>query len=196
MLIGYARVSTQDQDTALQLDALTKAGCTKIFQEKASGASRRGRKELDQCIASLKAGDVLIVYKIDRIARSLFDLLDILQHLERVGATIKSTTEPLDTTNSMGMFVVQILGAVAQLERSMIRERSIAGQQAARQRGRLPGRTRSLSEHQEIELVAEYKMGGATYKSLSTKYGISESAAKRSVYRATKPAAYLKRQKC
>ena len=135
MLIGYARVSTQDQETHLQLDALTKAGCTEIYQEKASGASRRGRKELDRCLAALKSGDVLIVYKIDRIARSLFDLLDILRHLEQIGATIKSTTEPLDTTNSMGVFVVQILGAVAQLERSMIRERSIAGQIAARARG-------------------------------------------------------------
>lgn len=196
MLVGYARVSTQDQDTALQLDALHKAGCTEIFQEKASGASRRGRKELDRCLAALKRGDVLIVYKIDRIARSLFDLLDILRHLERIGATIKSTTEPLDTTNSMGMFVVQILGAVAQLERSMIRERSIAGQVAARERGRLPGRTRSLLADQELALVAEYQLGEATYKSLGRKYGVSESAAKRAVYRATKTPEYIKRQKC
>lgn len=196
MLIGYARVSTQDQDTALQLDALTKAGCTEIFQEKASGASRRGRKELDRCLTALKSGDVLIVYKIDRIARSLFDLLDILRHLERIGATIKSTTEPLDTTNSMGVFVVQILGAVAQLERSMIRERSIAGQVAARERGRLPGRSRSLSADQETALVSEYLAGEATYKGLGRKYGVSESAAKRAVYRAIKPPEYIKRQRC
>ena len=136
MFIGYARVSTQDQDTALQIDALKKSGCQKIYEEKASGATRRGRAELARCLASLGKGDVLVVYKIDRIARSLFDLLDILGQLERVGATIKSITEPLDTTNSMGVFVIQILGAVAQLERSMIRERSIAGQQAARARGR------------------------------------------------------------
>jgi DNA invertase Pin-like site-specific DNA recombinase len=90
MFVGYARVSTQDQDTALQLDALFKAGCEKVFEEKASGASRRGRAELARCLASLSKGDVLVVYKIDRIARSLFDLLDILRHLERVGATIKS----------------------------------------------------------------------------------------------------------
>lgn len=194
--IGYARVSTQDQDTALQIDALNNAGCTEIFQEKASGASRRGRKELDRCLAALKSGDVLIVYKIDRIARSLFDLLDILRHLEKLGATIKSTTEPLDTTNSMGVFVVQILGAVAQLERSMIRERSIAGQVAARERGRVPGRSRSLSVDQETELVAEYLAGEATYKSLGRKYGVSESAAKRAVYRAIKSPEYLKQQKC
>ena len=196
MLIGYARVSTQEQDTALQLDALNKAGCDAIFQEKASGATRRGRYQLDLCIASLKRGDVLIVYKIDRIARSLFDLLDILRHLERLGATIKSLTEPIDTTNSMGLFVVQILGAVAQLERSMIRERSMAGQVAARERGRVPGRSRSLSADQELALVAEYQAGEATYKGLGVKYGVSESAAKRAVYRAIKPPEYIKRQKC
>lgn len=196
MLIGYARVSTQDQDTALQLDALNKAGCEKIFQEKASGASRRGRQELARCLASLGRGDVLIVYKIDRIARSLFDLLEILRQLERVGATIKSVTEPLDTTNSMGVFVVQILGAVAQLERSMIRERSIAGQIAARERGRLPGRIRALSAEEERALVAEYLTGKTTYKGLGIKYGISSSAAKRAVYRATKSPEYLKRQRC
>lgn len=196
MFVGYARVSTQDQDTALQLDGLNNAGCSVIFQEKASGASRRGRKELERCLDSLKNGDVLIVYKIDRIARSLFDLLDILRQLERQGATIKSLTEPIDTTNSMGLFVVQILGAVAQLERSMIRERSMAGQVAARQRGRLPGRIRSLSADQELALVAEYQAGEATYKGLAVKYGISESAAKRAVYRVSKPPDYLKRQKC
>lgn len=77
--VGYARVSTQDQDTALQLDALAKAGCTSVFQEKASGSTRRGRQELARCLASLIRGDVLVVYKIDRIARSLFDLLEILR---------------------------------------------------------------------------------------------------------------------
>lgn len=196
MLIGYARVSTQDQDTALQLDALNKAGCQKIYQEKASGASRRGRVELARCLESLTRGDVLVVYKIDRIARSLFDLLDILRHLERVGATIKSVTEPLDTTNSMGVFVVQILGAVAQLERSMIRERSIAGQVAARARGRVPGRVRALSAEDERAVVAEYQAGETTYRGLALKHGVSESVIKRAVYRATKPADYLKRQPC
>lgn len=195
MFVGYARVSTQDQDTALQLDALLKAGCEKVFEEKASGASRRGRAELARCLASLSKGDVLVVYKIDRIARSLFDLLDILRHLERVGATIKSVTEPLDTTNSMGVFVIQILGAVAQLERSMIRERSIAGQLAARQRGRILGRTRLLTPQDEADLVAEYRMGETTHKGLSIKYGISQSAVKRAIYRASKPAEYIKRNK-
>lgn len=195
MYIGYARVSTQDQDTALQMDALAKAGCERVFQEKASGASRRGRVELARCLSSLRRGDVLVVYKIDRIARSLFDLLEILRQLETVGATIKSVTEPLDTTNSMGVFVVQILGAVAQLERSMIRERSIAGQVAARQRGRVPGRERALSKDDEAALVAEYLRGGISYQGLGLKFGVSVHVAKRAVYRVTKPAEYLKRSK-
>lgn len=195
MFIGYARVSTQDQDTALQIDALKKAGCQKIYEEKASGATRRGRAELARCLASLGKGDVLVVYKIDRIARSLFDLLDILGQLERVGATIKSITEPLDTTNSMGVFVIQILGAVAQLERSMIRERSIAGQQAARARGRIPGRARSLTEDEESALVSEYLQGGATFKGLALKYGVTESTAKRAVYRVTKSPDYIRRNR-
>lgn len=181
--VGYARVSTQDQDTALQLDALAKAGCEIIYQEKASGASRRGRHELAKCLASLQKGDVLVVYKIDRIARSLFDLLAMLRQLEAVGATIKSVTEPLDTTNSMGVFVVQILGAVAQLERSMIRERSIAGQIAARARGRLPGRLRALSPADEAAVVAEYLAGGITQRGLATKYSVSPSVVKRALYR-------------
>jgi DNA invertase Pin-like site-specific DNA recombinase len=167
-----------------------------IFQEKASGASRRGRQELERCLSSLKRGDVLIVYKIDRIARSLFDLLGILRQLEEIGATIKSLTEPIDTTNSMGLFVVQILGAVAQLERAMIRERSMAGQMAARDRGRLPGRMRALCSDDELELVAEYQTGKMTYEGLGLKYGVSPSAAKRAVYRSSKSPEYIKRQKC
>lgn len=194
-IYGYARVSTREQETHLQLDALNRLGCEFIFQEKASGASQRGRPELARCLAALREGDLLVVYKIDRVARSLFDLLDILRKLEKAGATIKSVTEPLDTTNSMGMFMVQVLGAVAQLERSMIRERSIAGQIAARARGREPGRERALSSEAEAELVAAYRQGDVTYRELAARYGVSVHVAKRAVYRVTKSAEYLKRGK-
>ena len=194
MLIGYARVSTQDQDNAMQLDALAKLGCQVVYEEKGSGSTRKGRKELARCLASLRKGDTLCVYKIDRIARSLFDLLDILHHLEKVGAAIKSVTEPLDTTNPMGVFMIQVLGAVAQLERSMIRERSMAGQRAARARGRVPGRLRSLGDF-ESKAVADYLSGDCTYAGLALKYGVSVSAIKRAVYRVTKPAEYAKRCK-
>lgn len=195
MLVGYARVSTQEQDTALQLDALRKAGCEVIYEEKASGASRHGRHELDKCLQSLKAEDVFVVYKIDRIARSLFDLLDILDHLKVVGAAIKSITEPLDTSNPMGVFVIQILGAVAQLERSMIRERSIAGQLAARARGKLPGRERALTGELEAHIVSEYLAGGTTYQALASRYGVSLSVVKRAVYRVTKSPEYIRKSK-
>lgn len=133
MLVGYARVSTQDQDTALQLDALRRAGVRKVFDEKASALS--DRPVLRACLASLRKGDVLVVWKVDRIARSLKQLLAILDHLEAVGAEIRSLCEPLDTTSPLGLYVIQSLGAIAQLERSMIRERSIAGQVAAIRRG-------------------------------------------------------------
>lgn len=194
-VIGYARVSTQDQETHLQLDALTQAGCKTIFQEKASGASQRGRHELARCIATLGRGDVLMVYKIDRIARSLTDLLDILRRLQEVGATIKSLTEPIDTTNSMGTFVVQILGAVAQLERSMILERTIAGQRAARARGREPGRRRALGPEVEAAMVAEYLGGEVTHRDLAEKHQVSTSVVKRAIYRVTKPADWRARAK-
>lgn len=195
MLVGYARVSTQEQDTALQLDALAEVGAEVVFQEKASGASRRGRPQLARCLASLRRGDVLVVYKVDRVARSLSDLLDILRQLEEVGASIKSLTEPLDTGSSMGMFVIQILGAVAELERAIIRERSIAGQEAARQRGRLPGRARILPPEIERELVDVRLCEGLTYPALALRYGVSESVVKRAVYRATKSADYLRRSR-
>jgi DNA invertase Pin-like site-specific DNA recombinase len=195
MLIGYARVSTQDQDTALQLDALKNVGVKIIYQEKASGASRAGRPELARCLASMGKGDTLVVYKIDRIARSLFDLLDILGQLDRVGATIKSVTEPLDTTNSMGVFVIQILGAVAQLERSMILERSRAGMDAARLRGVAIGRPRAMAIYDESALVDEYLQGDTTMKMLADKWGVSESVVKRAIYRVIKPGDYIKRLK-
>ena len=140
-----------------------------------------------RCLMALARGDVLVVYKIDRIARSLFDLLDILRRLEKVGATIKSVTEPLDTTNSMGVFVVQMLGAVAQLERSMIRERSIAGQIAARERGVMPGRTRALSVEAEAEVVRLYAAGEHTMHALALMFNVSDSVVKRAVYRQKKP---------
>ena len=180
--IGYARVSTQDQDTALQLDALSREGCTVIFQEKASGSSRRGRPELARCLASLRKGDTLVFYKIDRIARSLFDLLDVLRHLEDVGAMIKSITEPLDTTNPMGVFMIQVLGSVAQLERSMIRERSIAGLLAAHARGVQLGRRKNATPPEIVaEMRALYATGAYTYPDIARKFGVHQSTANRQI---------------
>lgn len=152
MLIGYARVSTRDQETHLQLDALHRAGVTKIYQEKTSSVS--ARPELQRCLASLQAGDTLVVYKMDRIARSLLDLLMILDRIKASQAAVRSLTEPLDTTGPLGVFMVQILGAVAQLERGIIRERTVAGQVAAIKRGRVFGRPKKLDDEQEAQVLS------------------------------------------
>lgn len=150
-LIGYARVSTRDQETDLQLDALLHAGVDAVYQEKASAVS--ARPELQRCLSALKPGDVLVVYKMDRIARSLLDLLTILDRIKSQGASVRSLTEPLDTSGPLGIFMIQVLGAVAQLERGIIRERVVAGQVAAIKRGRVFGRPKKLDEAQEVEVL-------------------------------------------
>jgi len=153
-LIGYARVSTKEQETHLQIDALKKAGATCIFEEKASSVGRR--PELHKCLDELRPGDVLVVYKMDRIARSLKDLLSILDRISKAGAFIRSLTEPLDTSGPIGRFMLQVLGAVAELERSIIRERTIAGQIAAMKRGQSFGRPKRLTAEQEKQVLAMY----------------------------------------
>lgn len=180
MLYGYARVSTKDQETRMQIDALQAAGAQDIRQEKCSSVGTR--PELRNLLAELKKGDVLLVYKMDRIARSLKDLLEILDGLSKVGATIKSLTEPLDTSGPIGTFMVQVLGAVAQLERSIIRERSMAGQIAAYKRGVQLGRKKHATPP---DVVAEMKRlratGNYTWAALGSRFGVHESTAKRLV---------------
>lgn len=173
MLIGYARVSTREQETHLQIDALENAGVSRIYQEKASAVSVR--PQLQRCLSGLQAGDILVVYKMDRVARSLKDLLSILERVQAVGAHIRSLTEPLDTSVPVGIFMVQVLGAVAQLERSIIRERALAGQVAAYNRGvRWGGSRGKLTEAQQSEL-RQLKTSGATLKQLMARYDISMS---------------------
>lgn len=128
-----------------------------------------------------------MVYKIGRIARSLKDLLAILDSIRESGALVRSLTEPLDTTAAMGAFVIQILGAVAQLERGIVRERSIAGQQAAIARGVKVGRRRALSVEDEAEVVRLYETGLHTLNGLGTRFGVSLSGIKRAVYRVCDP---------
>lgn len=185
MLIGYARVSTKDQETDLQMDALRRAGVTEIFEEKASSVGTRPQLRL--CLAALRPGDVFVIYKLDRVARSLPDLLSILADIKAAGALVKSLTEPLDTTTAMGSFVIQILGAVAELERGIIRERSIAGQRAARDRGIMPGRARALPPESEAEVVRLYATGEYTLNNLAKLFEVSDSVVKRAVYRVRSP---------
>ena len=137
-LIGYARVSTDEQTTAPQIDALKAAGCMIILRENASGANR-GRPELKLAVERCRQGDVLVVVRIDRLARSLSHLLEIIEALDARGAGFRSLGDPIDTTSPQGRFTLQILGAVAEFERALIRERTNAGLKAARDRGRIGG---------------------------------------------------------
>lgn len=169
-LVGYARVSTKDQETHLQIDALNRAGVQMIYQEKASSVGKR--PELEKCLSALRPGQILVVYKMDRIARSLSDLLSILERISKAGAFIRSLTEPLDTSGPIGMFMIQVLGAVAQLERSIIRERTVAGQVSAIKRGVQFGRPKLLTPEREAELLALVD-SGVNQSAASRQFGVS-----------------------
>jgi DNA invertase Pin-like site-specific DNA recombinase len=143
MLVGYARVSTQDQNPALQLDALKAAGCEKLFVEKASGA-QRDRPELLAALEYLRAGDSLVVWKLDRLARSLKQLIETVELLESRSIGLRSLTEAINTTTAGGKLVFHVFGALAEFERSIIRERTKAGLEAARARGKKGGRPPAL----------------------------------------------------
>jgi DNA invertase Pin-like site-specific DNA recombinase len=144
MIVGYARVSTQDQNPQLQLDALGAAGCEQVFHEKATGVVRE-RPELTTCLRTLRKGDTLVVWKLDRLARSLKDLVEIVHDLNSRQVGFKSITESIDTTSSGGRLVFHIFGALAEFEHSLIRERTVAGLAAARARGRKGGRKPQLT---------------------------------------------------
>ncbi len=145
MLVGYARVSTAHQDEALQMDALNRAGCEKIFTERLSGA-KRDRPQLNAALDYMRDGDTLVVWKLDRLARSMRQLIETIEMLAVRGIGFQSLTEEMDTTTSGGKLVFHIFGALAEFERDLIRERTKAGLEAARARGRVGGRTPSLSK--------------------------------------------------
>jgi DNA invertase Pin-like site-specific DNA recombinase len=137
--IGYARVSTLEQDEALQRDALTAAGCERIFVDKASGKLDR-RPGLDALLEQLRAEDAVVVWRLDRLGRSLRNLIDLVQHLDELRVGFVSLTESIDTTTPGGRLIFHIFGALAEFERDLIRERTMAGLAAARARGRNGGR--------------------------------------------------------
>lgn len=173
MLIGYARVSTSEQETHLQMDALRAAGVQQVFAEK--GSSVGPRPELRRALAGMAQGDVLVVWKLDRLSRGLVDLLDLIEQLKSSGCGFKSLTEPIDTTNPLGVFMLQVLGAVAQLERSLIHQRVLAGQVAAYRRGvRWGGSSRKLDDLQVAEL-RRLKGEGVSASELARTFGIARS---------------------
>jgi len=151
MLIGYARMSTNDQETATQVAALKAAGCERIYREKASGG-RWDRPELHRLLDQLRKRDVLVVWKLDRLSRSLRDVLTIMERLGEAEASFRSLTEAIDTTTPAGRMMMQMVKAFAEFERAMLRERTKAGLNAARREGRIGGRRPKLSPQQQAEI--------------------------------------------
>lgn len=174
MRYGYARVSTIDQDTSLQLSALKAAKCDCIIQERRSAVKQR--PALEALLHEIGPGDQLVVYKLDRLARSLNHLLQILEHLRGREAQLRSITEPIDCGTAAGRMFLQVLGAVAEFERSLIRERCMAGQLEALKRGKWIGRPSRIplqDQNEIIELIA----AGIPHRAVAEAYGISSSRA-------------------
>lgn len=161
MRIGYARVSTHDQDNAAQTAALEGAGCERVFKETAS-AGRWDRPELLRLLDQLRPGDVLVVWKLDRLSRSLKDLLGLLEKVQAVGAGFLSLTEAIDTTTAAGRMMMHIVGSFAEFERAMLRERTHNGLLAARKDGRIGGRKPKLTARQQEEIVHMVGIGHKT----------------------------------
>jgi len=161
MLIGYARVSTQEQDNTAQVAALKSAGYELIFEEKSAGG-RWERPELHRLLGQLRKGDILVVWKLDRLSRSLKDVLTLMEKVQQASAGFQSLTEAIDTTSAGGRMMMQIVGAFAEFERAMLRERTRNGLNAARKEGRVGGRRPKLKAHQEQEIVHLVSSGQKT----------------------------------
>lgn len=172
MLVGYARVSTQDQTPDLQIDALRLAGCDRIYVEKASGA-RESRPELQAAIDYLRPGDTLVVWRLDRLARSVKQLIVTIETLDDREIGFRSLTEAIDTTTSGGRLVFHLFAALAEFERSIIRERTRAGLAAALARGRKGGRPPALSRSDRAAALALLRDGGIPVAEVARRMGCS-----------------------
>jgi len=175
MKIGYARVSTQDQELALQLDALKAAGCGKIYKEKMTGSTRE-RPELQKLLDQLREGDIVVIWKLDRLARSLKDLVNLVNEIQEKGGALHSLNDQIDTTTPHGKFTFHVFAALAEFERDIIRERTKAGLTAARARGRVGGRPKGLSKKaQHTAIIAEklYQERELTVKEICDQLSIS-----------------------
>ena len=182
--IGYARVSSEGQDYNGQIDKLKAAGCGRIFSEKISAKSTKGRHALTKAIAALKPGDTLIVVRLDRLARSIRDLLSIMDSIKAVGAHIKALEDPwLDTTTPHGELILTIMGGMAEFERKLIRARCDDGIKRAKARGTVFGRKPAL-DHGERRKIAERYAAGETMQQLATEYEVGVGT----IHRALKPA--------
>ena len=176
MLIGYARVSTQDQSAHLQMDALRAAGCERIFTEQASGA-QRDRPQLKAVLDHARdgAGDILVVWRLDRLARSLGQLIETVETLERRGVGFRSLTEAIDTTSAGGRLIFHLFGAMAEFERGLVRERTLAGLEAARARGRVGGRPAALNAKDLAAARALLRDPTITVEAVAKRLGVAPS---------------------
>ena len=171
MLIGYARVSTQDQNLDLQVKALTKAGCKKVFDDKLSG-TRAQRPGLASALATLREGDTLVVWKLDRLGRSVKNLVDLVGELNRQGAQFKSLTDSIDTGTASGRFFFHVMASLAQMERELMVERTCAGLEAARLLGRKGGRKRRMTDS-KVESAKKLLANGVPPKDVAKNLGVS-----------------------
>jgi DNA invertase Pin-like site-specific DNA recombinase len=171
MEVGYARVSTEEQSLALQLDALKKAGCEQVFTDKISG-TRVERPGLNQALTHLRDGDTLVVWKLDRLGRSVKGLVDLVAELERRGVQFKSLTDGIDTSTPAGRFFFHVMASLAQMERELIQERTKAGLAAARKAGRVGGRKRSMTET-KLKAARRLLADGTLPKDVAQSLGVS-----------------------
>ncbi|MGY8872799.1 MAG: recombinase family protein [Pseudomonadales bacterium] len=173
MLIGYARVSTDDQNLHLQRDALNQCGCGQIFEDQLSGAKAE-RPGLLEALKYVRPGDTLVVWRLDRLSRSLKDLIEMVAKLDERGVGLKSLHESVDTTSSSGKLIFHIFGALAEFERNLIRERTQAGLIAARARGRKGGRPKALNQDKQALAVRLYDEQKHTVNQICELMGISK----------------------
>lgn len=171
MLIGYARVSTQDQNIDLQIEALTKAGCHKIFDDKISG-SRATRPGLAKALEMLREGDTLVVWKLDRLGRSVKHLVDLVGELHKQDIQFKSLTDAIDTATPSGRFFFHVMASLAEMERELTIERTRAGLEAARQLGRRGGRKRRMTDS-KIESAKKLLANGVPPREVAKNLGVS-----------------------
>jgi DNA invertase Pin-like site-specific DNA recombinase len=171
MLIGYARVSTQDQNLDLQIEALTKAACKKIFDDKVSG-TRAERPGLTKALEMLREGDTLVVWKLDRLGRSVKNLVDLVEELHEQGVQFKSLTDAIDTGTSSGRFFFHIMASLAEMERELTVERTRAGLEVARQLGRKGGRKRQMTDS-KIESAKKLLANGVPPRDVAKNLGVS-----------------------
>ena len=171
MLIGYARVSTQDQNLELQIDALTKAGCKKIFDDKISG-SRAERPGLTKALEMLREDDTLVVWKLDRLGRSVKNLVNLVGELHKQGIQFKSLTDAIDTGTASGRFFFHVMASLAEMERELTVERTRAGLEVARQLGRKGGRKRQMTDS-KIESAKKLLANGVPPRDVAKNLGVS-----------------------